>query len=318
MRILEHSSLGPGEFPRSVLTLGNFDGVHLGHQALLARVVERARALGGAALVYTFHPHPLRVLNPAFCPPRLAAFEDRVARISAAGIDALVWARFDREYAAVEPEDFARDTLAGALGAVEVWVGPDFAFGRGRRGSLDLLGRVGREVGFAVRVLEAFALDGEVVSSTRIRQAIAEGDLETAARLLGRFYALHGPVVHGAARGRGLGYPTANLLPREECLPPPGVYAAWARLGGTLVPAAVNVGPNPTFGDGAEPTVEAHLLDYAGDLYGAELELQFCARVRDEVAFASAAELVAQIGRDVDRVRALLGAPGPGAGASPR
>lgn len=311
MRILEHSQLVPGEFPRSVLTLGNFDGVHRGHQALLAQVLGRARALGAAALVYTFHPHPLRVLNPAFCPPRLTAFEERVARISAAGIDALVWARFDREYAAVEPEPFARDTLAACLGAVEVWVGPDFAFGRGRRGSLDFLRRVGRDLGFSVQVLEAFTLDGEVVSSTRIRQAVVEGDLDTAARLLGRPYALHGPVVHGAARGRTLGYPTANLLVREECLPPPGVYSAWARLGGVLVPAAVNVGPNPTFGDGSEVTVEAYLLDYTGNLYGAELELQFAARVREERTFSGASALKDQIGRDVERVRALLGVPEP-------
>lgn len=306
MRIVEHSALALREFERSVVTIGNFDGVHLGHRALLREIVRRARDLRAASVVYTFHPHPLKVLNPSFCPPRLTSFEDRAALLAAEAIDALVWARFDREYASQEPEDFARATLAGRLGAAELWVGPDFAFGRGRKGSLDLLRRVGDEAGFALRVLEPFAVDGQVVSSTRIRQAVAEADFRTARRLLGRPYALRGPVVHGAARGRGLGFPTANVLPREECLPPPGVYAAWALVGGRRFPAAVNVGPNPTFG-GTEITVEAYLLDFAGDLYGAELELVFEAAVRGEIAFRHPDDLTLQIHKDVATVRRLLG-----------
>lgn len=313
MRIVEHSQLVPGELRRSVLTLGNFDGVHRGHQALLRRVAARARELVAASVVYTFHPHPLRVLNPSFCPPLLSSFEERVERIAAEGIDALVWARFDPEYAALEPEAFARDTLARGLGAAEVWVGPDFAFGRGRRGSIELLRAVGREEGFGVRVLDAFALAGEVASSTRIREAVAEADFETAERLLGRPFSLRGAVVHGAARGRGLGFPTANVSPREECLPPAGVYAAWALVGHVPVPAAVNIGTNPTFG-GTETTVEAFLLDFEGDLYGAELELRFAARIRPEVAFRSPADLVRQIGSDVTQVRRVLGAELPRAG----
>lgn len=306
MQIIEHSQLAPRQFERSVVTVGNFDGVHLGHQALLRRVVQRARERDAVSVVYTFHPHPLRVLNPAFCPPLLTAFEDRAARLASQGVDALVWARFDREYAAQEPEEFARRTLAGSLGAVEVWVGPDFAFGRGRRGSVEFLRREGRELGFALEVLPAFGLEGEAVSSTRIRQAVAEADFEAAQRLLGRPYALHGPVVRGAGRGRGLGFPTANVLVREECLPPPGVYAAWASWGDSCRPAALNIGPNPTFG-AEETTVEAYLLDFGGDLYGAELELRPLAALRREIAFRTPADLVRQIAADVEETRRLLG-----------
>ncbi len=305
MRTIQHTLLAEGEFRRSVLTIGNFDGVHLGHRALLRAVRERAVSLSAASVVYTFHPHPLKVLNPSFCPPLLTSFEDRLALIAAEEIDAVVWAQFDRQYASIDPELFARELFGAKLGATEVWVGPDFAFGRGRKGSVELLRRVAGEFGASVRVIETFSLSGEVVSSTRIRQAVAEADFDTAARLLGRPYAIHGPVVHGAQRGRGLGFPTANILPREECLPPPGVYAAWARTGGRECPAAVNLGPNPTFG-AAETTLEAFLLDFEGDLYGADLELVFEQAVRDEIAFQDPAALVEQIKRDVAEVRAIL------------
>jgi len=316
MQIVEHSQLRPRHFERSVITVGNFDGVHRGHQALLRRVVQRARELDAAALVYTFHPHPLKVLNPSFCPPLLTAFEDRAAWVAAEGIDALVWARFDREYAAREPEAFARETLAARLGARELWVGPDFAFGRGRRGTIELLRGVGAEVGFAVETLPVFQLDGEVVSSTRIRHAVAEADFPTAERLLGRPYALHGPVVHGEGRGRGLGFPTANLLVREECLPPPGVYAAWACWAGSCHPAALNIGPNPTFGEG-KLSVEAYLLEFTGDLYGVEVELRPVAPLRGEIAFRDPSDLVRQIAKDVEEVRRLLDLRERSAGGGP-
>jgi riboflavin kinase/FMN adenylyltransferase len=305
MQIIEHSQLRSRQFERSVITVGNFDGVHRGHQALLRRVAQRARDLDAVSLVYTFHPHPLKVLNPSFCPPLLTAFEERTARIAAEGVDALVWARFDREYAAREPEDFARETLAGRLGARELWVGPDFAFGRGRRGTIELLRAVGAVAGFSVETLTAFELDGQVVSSTRVRQAVAEADFPTAERLLGRPYALHGPVVHGVGRGRGLGFPTANLLVREECVPPAGVYAAWVCEEGMCRPAALNIGSNPTFGAG-ETSVEAYLLDFEGDLYGAEVELRPVAALRGEIAFRDPADLVRQIRKDVEEVRRVL------------
>ncbi|GAB4259461.1 bifunctional riboflavin kinase/FAD synthetase [Deferrisoma sp.] len=316
MRVIEHNQLAPGTLGGSVVTIGNFDGVHLGHRELIGRVVARAGELGAASVVYTFHPHPLRVLNPAYCPPLLTSFEDRVARIEELGVDVLVWARFDREYAAQDPTDFVRRTLVDALGAREIWVGPDFGFGRERRGSIALLEEEGRRAGFRVRVLPQFLLDGEVVSSTRIRRAVQSADFETAARLLGRPYTLHGPVIHGAARGRRLGFPTANVLPREECLPPAGVYAAWAETPSGTYGAAVNIGPNPTFGASASG-VEAYLLDFSGDLYGVELRIQPVVRIRGEIAFRSVDDLVAHIRSDVTEVRRLLGTPKEAARAAP-
>jgi riboflavin kinase/FMN adenylyltransferase len=316
MLLLEHAHLARPQFQGSVATVGNFDGVHLGHRSLLRQVARRARELGVSSVVYTFHPHPLKVLNPSLCPPLLTSFEDRAALVAAEGIDALVWARFDRDYATQEPEAFARDTLAASLQARELWVGPDFVFGRGRRGSIAMLQEAGVALGFRVRVIEPLAAQGEAVSSTRIRQAVNEGDFETAERLLGRPYSLHGPVVHGEGRGRGLGFPTANVLPREECMPPPGVYAGWVLVEGVPRPAAVNVGPNPTF-EGCENSVEAYLLDFSGDLYGREVELRFVSPLRGEVAFRSAEDLSRQIRRDVESVRRILGLEGLSEGRRP-
>ncbi len=316
MRVIEHNQLTPGTVAASVITVGNFDGVHRGHEALIGRVVRRARELGAEAVVYTFHPHPLQVLNPAYCPPLLTSFEERLARIADLGVDLIVWARFDREYAAQEPRQFVTRTLVGALGVKEIWVGPDFGFGRERRGSIALLREVGKAAGFRVEVLPECRLGGEVVSSTRIRRAVAEADFETAARLLGRPFSIHGPVIHGAARGRRLGFPTANVLPREECLPPPGVYAAWAQTPQGEFPAAVNIGPNPTFG-ASSSGVEAYLLDFTGDLYGKELRLRPVARIRGEIAFRSVDDLVDHIRSDVREVRRVLGLAPEAARAAP-
>ena len=316
MQLLQHSRLSEQQLSRSVITIGNFDGVHRGHRALLRRVIARARELGAMSVVYTFQPHPLKVLNPGRCPAMITSFEERVALLEAEGVDVTVWARFDRRYAALEPEVFVRHTLRACLGMVELWVGPDFAFGRGRRGSIELLRAEGRREGFAVKVLRPFTLGDQVVSSTRIRQAIVAGEFRRAEQLLGRPYGLRGAVVHGHGRGRELGFPTANVLPRQDCIPGPGVYAAWALCGGLAHPAAVNIGANPTFG-AAEVTVEAHLLDGPLDLYGEELELRFVAPVRGEIAFRSPADLVRQIRADVATVRGVLGAlaeAGAGAG----
>ena len=240
----------------------------------------------------------------------ITSFEERVALIGAEEIDAMVWARFDRRYASLEPEVFVRHTLKACLGAVELWVGPDFAFGRGRSGSIDLLRAVGRREGFGVQVLRPFTLGDEAVSSTRVRQAIVDGEFRCAEQLLGRPNGLNGTVVHGHGRGRELGFPTANVLPRQDCIPGLGVYAAWVVCEGQTHPAAVNIGANPTFG-AAEVTVEAHLLDGNRDLYGKELEVVFVAPVRGEIAFRSPTDLVRQIRADLATVRRVLGAVAP-------
>lgn len=307
MRVISDSDSTPAGLADCAVAVGNFDGVHLGHRHLLKTICARARKLGGPSVVYTFDPHPLKVLNPSACPPTLTDFAQKAMLIEELGVDYLVRARFDHEYAARPPQWFAEEVLGNDLQAAEVWVGPDFAFGRNRTGNVETLRRAGERLGYCVSSLEPFLVDGERVSSTRVRRAVTDRDFLLAARLLGRPFALHGPVVHGEARGDKLGFPTANLLPREECVPPAGVYAARARIegGGPWRDAAVNIGANPTFG-ARVTTIEAHLLHFTGDLYGKAIELVFVAPVRGEIAFASVAGLVEQIGRDVSRVEAIL------------
>lgn len=279
----------------------------MGHRALVGTIRERAAELGGPSVVYTFDPHPLKVLNPPACPPELTDFQHKAALLEQLGLDVLVRTTFDHEYASRSPAWFAGEVLAGQLGAAEVWVGPDFAFGRNRTGTTDTLREAGRLLGFEVRTLSPLVVDGERVSSTRVRKAVVSRDFALAGRLLGRPWSVHGPVVKGVGRGRQLGYPTANVLQREECIPPPGVYAAWARLdfAGEWIAAAVNIGSNPTFG-AQNLTVEAFLPDFSGDIYGRTLELRFVKGIRGEIAFASVEALVEHIGRDVEAVLAAL------------
>ncbi|TAL17736.1 bifunctional riboflavin kinase/FAD synthetase [bacterium] len=307
MLIIEDTDLKPGRFCSSAVTIGNFDGVHRGHRALLEKLVERAQKTGGPGIVITFDPHPLRVLNPSRCPPMLTDFDYKAELIGALGVDVLVRARFDRDFAAQTPEEFAAEVLGKKLGAAEVWVGPDFAFGNGREGDLGLLSKIGKKAGFAVHSFEPFLLDGERVSSTAVREAVGRSDFESAKRLLGRPYEIHGVVVKGRGRGKNLGFPTANLLPRQEAVPGNGVYAAWAFTCGKRLMAAVNIGPNPTFGDGGV-NIEAYLLDFEGDLYGQPLSLVFVSQLRGEVAFGSVEALVSHIRADVARVRETLSA----------
>lgn len=307
MKIKDGNQSGSLNCARCAVAVGNFDGVHLGHKALVETIRMRAAELGGPSVVYTFDPHPLKVINPSACPPELTDFSHKAALLEKLGLDVLVRVTFDHEYAAREPAWFAEEVLGTQLEAAEVWIGPDFAFGRNRTGTAALLAEMGAKTGFAVRTLAPFLVDGERVSSTRVRQAVASRDFRLAGKLLGRPWSLHGPVVHGEGRGRGLGFPTANLLPREECMPPPGVYAARARLDfqGPWIGAAVNIGANPTF-NAPVTTVEAHLLDNAGDLYGRSMELRFVEGIRGEIAFASAKALAEHIARDIEEIRRVL------------
>jgi riboflavin kinase/FMN adenylyltransferase len=310
------------------VAIGNFDGVHRGHQALLAEA--RARAAGadgedgddgddgddGEAVVLTFDPHPARFFAPQLAPPMIVPLERRLELLEGAGADVVVIEPFTAELARLEAEAFVEGVLHGELGARHVVVGYDFSFGRGRRGTTGLLAALGPRLGMGVTVVPPVMVDGLVCSSTKIREFVLEGRVEGAKLLLGRPFEITGLVVRGAGRGRALGVPTANLDPEGELLPRAGIYAARARLlgGAALVrPAAVSVGTNPTFTpDSAPLTVEAHLLDFDGDLYGARLRLEIEAHLRDERRFATADELVAQIRRDIARTRELLAGPGPG------
>jgi riboflavin kinase/FMN adenylyltransferase len=293
--------------PRNpVLTIGNFDGVHLGHLALLEKCVERAAAIDGTSVVLTFEPHPLRVLRPEVSLPLICVLDRKLELIETAGIGMTVVAQFTRNFAAITARDFVQKILAGKLGIRELVVGHDYTFGQGREGDLTLLAELGPRFGFMVHEVGPVTVEGEVVSSTRIREKILEGDIPGANRLLGRQYQLRGPVVRGRNRGaRLLGFPTANLRPANELLPPIGVYAVMVELNGQTLMGVTNIGTNPTFGEEAL-SVETFILDFEGELYDRVIRLKFCRRLRGQIKFDGVSALAEQIARDADEARRWL------------
>ena len=287
------------------VAIGVFDGVHLGHQVLVRRLVAGARAAGATAVVATFDPLPGQALSQD--PPRstLADAPERVALLEQAGADAIVIFTFDHAFSQQTAEEFIRRlTTAGEIGRIVV--GVDFQFGHGREGAVPTLHALGERYGFAVNVVEPIALGGAVVSSTRIRQALREGDLTTAQALLGRPYSVSGTVVHGEERGRALGFPTINVTPPDDkLLPRDGIYATWAVIGADRFRAATSLGVRPTFGAGPRK-LESYLLDFSGDLYGRQATIVFVERLRDEMKFESAEDLARQIATDVASSRRVL------------
>lgn len=292
------------------LAIGVFDGVHVGHQALIGRLVAGARAAGAHALAATFEPMPGRFLDPAHAPAELTDAEERLELLRRAGADAVVIFPFDRAFADLAPAEFIA-RLREAADLRRVVVGSDFQFGRGRAGAVATLREAGERSGFTVEEVAPVLLDGAVVSSTRIRQILAAGDLPAAERLLGRPYRVVGTVVGGDRRGTALGYPTANLrVGPDRLLPRDGIYAALVEVNGARHAAAASLGVRPTFGSGLARRLEAFLLDYSGDLYGATVRLTFVKRLRDERRFDSPAALVAQIDQDVAETRRVLSGAG--------
>lgn len=315
MRVIAGSAaFGDAGLRRPVVTIGNFDGIHLGHQAILRTVVARARALSAPAVVYTFEPHPRKVLRPDVAPALLTTLEQKLELIEAMQVDAVVLEPFTAEFARTAPDAFVRECLHARLAPVEVYVGYDFHFGRDREGSMRLLTELGPRLGFAVTIIPEVEIDEGDVNSTRIRQCLADGEPERAARMLGRPYTLRGVVVRGDERGRGLGFPTANLAPENEVLPAAGVYAGWLRLleprasAGSWLRAVTNVGRRPTF-QGEQLRAEAHVIDWSGDLYGRRVEVSFTQRLRAERKFESVDALRRQIAADVDEARRRLESP---------
>ncbi len=299
-------ALGPCELPcPAVVTVGNYDGIHRGQRIVLDRVVARARALGLPAVLVTFEPHPMAVLAPDQAPATLFTREQKSRLLDAAGVDLMAVIRFTAEFAATRAEEFVRDFLVARLGVRELYVGRQFVFGRNREGDLGLLTRLGEELGFLVCGLEEERADGEPVSSTRIRRALANGAVERAAELLGRPFSLTGVIVPGQNRGRGLGWPTTNLRPDGELLPLEGVYATRVEFEGARarLDSVTNVGRRPTVQGSGQRVVESHIFDFDRDVYGERIELYFHKRLRDEMLFRSVTELSAQIGRDVQHSR---------------
>ncbi|RKS77408.1 riboflavin kinase/FMN adenylyltransferase [Motilibacter peucedani] len=304
----------PASHGPSVVTIGVFDGVHRGHRAVVSEVVAHARSRGAAAVVVTFDPHPLEVLRPELAPKALTTVDHRAQLLGEVGVDAVLVLPFDRELAGWSPERFVDDVLVGALGAAEVVVGEDFRFGARAAGDITTLRALGAERGFEVTALAPVGDTGHRWSSTYVRDRVALGEMEVAARALSRPHRLEGPVTHGDKRGRELGFPTANLgVGPHAAIPADGIYAGWLLrpATGQRLPAAVSIGTNPTF-DGVARRVEAYVLGFDDrpeelDLYDEHVAVDFVTRIRDTVRFTSIEALVEQMHRDVVEVARVLG-----------
>lgn len=291
-----------------VLTIGNFDGVHRGHLALFQKVKARAAAIGGQSAVMTFDPHPLRVMKPGNGPPLITSTEQKLKLVEQAGIEVIFCVPFNKAFAAISAEDFVKDILVGRVGIREIVVGYDYSFGHNRRGNIDMLREMGKDLGFLVHTVEPIRIQDTLVSSTMIRRLVQEGDLTTTRGLLGRHYQISGTVVKGKNRGgRLLGFPTANLRPVDALMPKRGVYAVTVRVDDRLHDGVTNIGYNPTFGD-TPLSVETHLLDFSEDLLGKTIRVNFIHRLRDEKTYPNVETLSAQIARDIIEARRILNA----------
>jgi riboflavin kinase/FMN adenylyltransferase len=308
MRVVRELNALRDAGPRSCLAIGFFDGVHLGHQQVIRQMIADARAHEAAAVVVTFDAHPNTVVAPERAPQLIYPLEKKLAVIGQLGADAAWLIRFDGEFSRKTGEAFIRELVRAPGSVPSLCVGGNFTFGHRRGGDVALLRRLGTALGFKTHALASVALDGQPVSSTRIRDAIRTGDLDAAGQMLGRAYSLCGPVVRGDGVGRKLGFPTANVFVEDLVTPPRGVYGAHVTVDGVTHRAALNIGMRPTLGS-PEPKlqVEAHLLDFEGDLYSRTVEVEFVARLRDEQKFPSLDALKAQIARDIESARSLFG-----------
>lgn len=308
MRWLDHRERIPEPLRGAIIALGNFDGFHKGHQAVAHEAIEWARAEGRPAIIATFDPHPVRFFKPEVPPFRLTTLEQRQELYLAAGATAMLVFHFDAELANTTAEDFVRVLLGERLGVAGVVTGEDFTFGKGRAGDRARLAELGREVGIAARAVQPVMEGGAPVSSSRIREALREGDPQAAAALLTRPFAIRGVVEHGDKRGRDIGYPTANLAIENYLRPRFGIYAVTGRVlaTGQILKGAANIGVRPQF-EPPKELLEPHFFDFSGDLYGQEIEIAFHHFLRPEAKFDSLDSLVAQIERDCDEARELLG-----------
>ena len=290
----------------TVLTLGVFDGLHLGHQLIMSTVVERARTAGAVPTVITFDPHPRAVLHPESAPPLLQTFDQKIEAFGVLGIEQTIVVRFTKQFAAISAEHFIRDVVIDRLHAREVYLGKGFAFGHNREGNIELLRRLGDELGFVAGEVPEVRLRGRRVSSSKIRELLARGNVNLARRMLGRPYGVEGRVERGSERGHQLGFPTANLHPHNRVIPRNGVYVTGTLIEGQWRRSVTNVGLRPTFGDASEPSVETYVMNWGGDLYGDVVRVRFLYRLRDERKFGSVEELKRQIARDVSRAESYF------------
>ncbi|MFA6412734.1 MAG: bifunctional riboflavin kinase/FAD synthetase [Syntrophales bacterium] len=306
MKTIHQTDNIPEELTGSYLTIGNFDGVHRGHQYLFQHLVNQARNAQRPAVVLTFDPHPKMVLHPDRRPFYLiTSIEEKIRLIEAQGVDGLIIIPFNLDFSKTTAREFVCDLLWGKLRIKKILIGHDYTFGKGKEGNEAFLVAHGQKLGFGVEVMRAFQVDETTISSTLVRNAILAGDVKAAASWLGRPYNLVGGVVAGHNRGAGLGFPTANIEPEKVLVPAGGVYAALARIDDKTYGSVLNIGMNPTFDDN-QMSIEVHILDFKGDIYGKSLEILFIEKLRDEKKFNGPAELIAQIRKDVEQARKIM------------
>ncbi len=294
----------------TVLTLGVFDGLHLGHQRIMETVAERAAAVDAVPTAITFDPHPRAVLHPESAPPLLQTLDQRLANLEVLGIEQAIVVQFDEAFAKQPAEDFITEIINDRLQAREVHLGQDFAFGRGRGGNIELLKKMGGDLGFIAEEVPEVRLRGRRISSSKIRHLLNDGRVNLARRMLGRPYGVEGVIERGAQRGRTIGFPTANLKPHNRVIPKFGVYATATLVDGSWRRSITNIGVRPTFENDVEPSIESFIFDFEGDLYGDVLRVRFLHRIRDERKFNGIDELRAQIERDSARARNYFSRPG--------
>lgn len=297
---------------KSVVAIGVFDGVHIGHRKIIGKTIKKAGLIKAKAIVLTFDPHPLYKLHPEKRPPRLMSLAHKLRLFEELGVDICLIVRFDRHFAKTEPEVFIKDILVDKLNAAGIFVGSDFRFGRGKKGSLADLRAFGKKYKFFVRGIRPVKQNGITASSSLLRKIISEGNLSLAQKLLKRPVSVLGTVVRGDMLGRILGFPTANINPHHEVIPPSGVYAVKIRLQNNLFSGILNIGSRPTFksGEDAEPTIEAHIFNFSKNIYGSDIEILFIKKIREEKRFLSKEDLIEQIKKDVRKARQILGGGG--------
>ena len=314
MRVVQGSKVFPSEFQHGIVTIGNFDGLHLGHQMIMETVKQRARHLGSQSAVFTFEPHPRKVIRPASAPPLLTTLEQKLELLELAGVGVVVIEEFTDEFARYDAADFVTEVIHARMKPKELYVGFDFHFGRDREGSRNSLASLGPVLGFSVTVIPEVTIEGQTVNSTRIRRLLSEGEVEASERLLGRPYSVTGKVIKGDQRGRTIGFPTLNLDCDNEVLPLEGVYSTEVRfedssLGQEWMASVTNVGRRPTFKEEDPVLAEAHVFNFSSDVYGERVELRFRHHIRGEKKFSNPEELVKQIRSDAEAARERLHSP---------
>ena len=298
----------------SIATIGVFDGVHIGHRAVIKKVVDRAKAVGTVSVVVTFDPHPLKVLGAGHLVPSLMSLKHRVDTIKKMGVDKVIIMKFDKRLSRMEPGRFIGDVIRKELNAREIFVGEDFCFGKGAGANIKALKRIGRMSGLKVYPVRAVKRNGQVISSSEIRRLIVSGKIKEASGLLGRPFSILGTVVSGARLARALGYPTANINPHHEAMPPGGVYAVRVKLNKKLFKGIMNIGTRPTFydhGKDIEPSIEVHIFGFRGSIYGKDMEIVFVKRMRPEKKFNTIDSLIEQVKRDEKAAKKLLSVKNP-------